>query len=215
MGTVITFFGTDLSRKDINMGRLGLTILLCILGLCSSAVEFKNLCSGGCCGTGMHTPDAETGSYTGANDHLYTIYDPRDDSEEDWDYWNIICRTATGPSGTAGKVVVLESRTELDCLIEFINDKFDDPAKLSKYAIGLKGETTRNKGIFKWQNVHVDSTDFGAATPLWSNWKGGSIPATANAPCVYMEIGQTPTVNGLWSLANCNVVTMLGICEFE
>jgi len=74
------------------MGRLGLTILLCILGLCSSAVEFKNLCSGGCCGTGMHTPDAETGSYTGANDHLYTIYDPRDDSEEDWDYWNIICR---------------------------------------------------------------------------------------------------------------------------
>ena len=84
---------------------------------------------------------------TGANDHLYTIYDPRDDSEEDWDYWNIICRvlfclrnyltphtwlhqTATGPSGTAGKVVVLESRTELDCLIEFINDEFDDPAKL-------------------------------------------------------------------------------------
>ena len=69
--------------------------------------------------TGMHTPDAEDGSYTGdqiafcyaridsryllseslnvifctgANDHLYTIYDPRDDSEEDWDYWNIICR---------------------------------------------------------------------------------------------------------------------------
>ena len=45
--------------------------------------------------------------------------------------------------------------------------------------------------------------------------KGGSIPATASAPCVYMEIGQTSAVNGLWSLANCNVVTMLAICEFE
>ena len=26
------------------------------------------------------------------NDHEYVIYDPRDDSEEDWDYWNLICR---------------------------------------------------------------------------------------------------------------------------
>ena len=29
---------------------------------------------------------------TGVNDHEYVIYDPRDDSEEDWDYWNLICR---------------------------------------------------------------------------------------------------------------------------
>ena len=41
-----------------------------------------------------------------------------------------IPQTATGPSGTPGKLVVLESRTELDCLIEFINDKFDNPTKL-------------------------------------------------------------------------------------
>ena len=48
-----------------------------------------------------------------------------------------------------------------------------------------------------------------------SSRKGGSIPATANAPCVYMEIGQTTAVNGLWSLADCNTIAMLGICEFE
>ena len=29
---------------------------------------------------------------TGVNDHLYTIYDPRDDSEETWDYWRVICK---------------------------------------------------------------------------------------------------------------------------
>jgi len=199
------------------MGRmLRLTIVLCAIGFCSTAVEFENLCSGkaSCCGTGMHTP-FPNGSYTGVNDHLYTIYDPRDDSEETWDYWNLICRTATGPSGSPGKLLVLDSRTELDCLIEFINDEFDDPKALSKYAMGLKGKTTQNKGIFKWQNVDISPSNLDAATPMWSNWKGGAIPATANAPCVYMEVGQTAAVNGLWSLADCNVVTMLGICEFE
>ena len=30
-------------------------------------------------------------------------------------------------------MVVLESRTELDCLIEFINDEFDDPTVLRFY----------------------------------------------------------------------------------
>ena len=28
---------------------------------------------------------------TGANDHLYTIFDPRADSEETWDNWNLRC----------------------------------------------------------------------------------------------------------------------------
>ena len=32
----------------------------------------------------MYTP--------GANDHLYTIYDPRVDGEETWDQWNLECR---------------------------------------------------------------------------------------------------------------------------
>ena len=45
-------------------------------------------------------------------------------------------QTATGPSGSAGKLVVLESRTELDCLIEFINDEFDDPKTL-RYEMDL------------------------------------------------------------------------------
>ena len=29
---------------------------------------------------------------TGVNDHTYVIYDPRADSLEDWDNWNLICR---------------------------------------------------------------------------------------------------------------------------
>ena len=71
--------------------------------------------------------------------------------------------------GSIGKLVTLESRTELDCLIEFINDEFDDPKTLSKYTLGLKGKTNQDKGIFKWQGADT-SIDFDAATPSWSNW---------------------------------------------
>ena len=53
-----------------------------------------------------------------------------------------------------------------NCLFEFFEfEKFP----YSKYAIGLKGKTTQNKGIFKWENVGT-SSDFDAATPMWSNW---------------------------------------------
>ena len=45
-------------------------------------------------------------------------------------------QTATGPSGSPGKLLVLDSRTELDCLIEFINDEFDDPKAL-RYLLNL------------------------------------------------------------------------------
>ena len=40
---------------------------------------------------GMHTPSPTDGTYTGS-DHTYVIYDPRADSLEDWDNWNLICR---------------------------------------------------------------------------------------------------------------------------
>ena len=72
--------------------------------------------------------------------------------------------------GKTGKLVVLESRTELDCLIEYMNDEFDDPTALQKYTIGLKGQTTQNKGIFKWQGVDASLPNFDAATPSWTNW---------------------------------------------
>jgi len=161
----------------------------------------------------MHTPSPLDGSYTGVGDHLYTIYDPRGDSEETWDQWKQECRTSE-EGGKTGRLVVLESRTELDCLIEYMNEEFDDPIALHKYAVGLKGQTTRNVGVFKWEGVQADASDWDAETPSWTNWKGGSTPATANAPCVYMEIGQTTAVNGLWSLSDCNKVLMLGICEY-
>jgi len=116
--------------------------------------------------------------------------------------------------GKTGKLVVLESRTELDCLIEYMNDEFDDPTALQKYTLGLKGQTTQNKGIFKWQGVDASLPNFDAATPSWTNWKTGSPPATGG-PCSFMEIGQTSAVNGLWTLSDCNKALMLGICEFE
>ena len=176
-------------------------------------------------------------------------------------------------------MVVLESRTELDCLIEFINDEFDDPAKLRLiwwnlcWYVGFSLCSLQDSGRFnftdyltlttlhhqqirnwtegadepkqgnlqvaKCRHQHrlrrshtfldklVWSTLFcwghfwscSLAPKSWSNCefsrKGGSIPSTANAPCVYMEVGQTTAVNGLWSLADCNSVAMLGICEFE
>ena len=30
--------------------------------------------------------------HSGVNNHLYTIFDPRNDGEETWDNWNLICR---------------------------------------------------------------------------------------------------------------------------
>ena len=72
--------------------------------------------------------------------------------------------------GKTGKLVVLESRTELDCLIKYMNDEFDDPSTLHTYTVGLKGQTTQDVGIFKWQGVDTSPPNFDAATPSWSNW---------------------------------------------
>ena len=41
-------------------------------------------------------------------------------------------------------MVVLETRTELDCLIEFINDEFDDPTVLRFYQWKESLETIQN-----------------------------------------------------------------------
>merc|ERR1712062_138598 len=201
----------QVQRILANMNNLALAIFICVLAI-SLAEVTVNLCNGGtgCCGTGMHTPSPTDGTYTGS-DHTYEIYDPRADSLEDWDNWNLICRTSN-IGGSVGKLVTLESRTELDCLIEYINDEFDDPSTMSKYTVGLKGKTTQNVGIYKWQGVDT-STDFDAATPSWTNW--ASQATTGGKPCVYMEIGQTTAPSGLWSLTDCSGEEMLGICEFE
>jgi len=34
----------------------------------------------------------------------------------------------SAPAGKRGKLVTLGSRKELDCLLQFINDQFDEPA---------------------------------------------------------------------------------------
>ena len=71
---------------------------------------------------------------------------------------------------SGGHLVALESRTELDCLITYMNDEFDDPETLSKYTVGLKGQTTQNVGVFKWEGKSASASDWDAATPLWTNW---------------------------------------------
>merc|ERR1712004_954418 len=80
----------EVQRVLTNMNNLALAIFICVLAI-SLAEVTVNLCNGGtgCCGTGMHTASAD-GSYTGTNDHTYVIYDPRADSLEDWDNWNLI-----------------------------------------------------------------------------------------------------------------------------
>ena len=40
----------------------------------------------------------------------------------------IICPQTTAPAGKKGKLVTLGSRKELDCLVQFINDEFGEPA---------------------------------------------------------------------------------------
>ena len=51
-----------------------------------------------------------------------------------------------------------------------MNDEFDDPETLSKYTVGLKGQTTQNVGVFKWEGKSASASDWDAATPLWTNW---------------------------------------------
>ena len=48
------------------------------------------------------------------------------------------CPQTTAPAGKRGKLVTLGSRKELDCLVQFINDEFKEPAfevktNMSKY----------------------------------------------------------------------------------
>jgi len=157
-----------------------------------------------CCGTGMHTPDVN-GSYDGTT-HKYEVYDPRDNTLLSWQQWSLICM------GTGGYLVRLGSRREMDCLIQYINDEIDS-TRMDKYAIGLHGKA--DKGVFEWYYVYQTPEDFDAPTPSFSNWKTGVVPSTANAPCVYMEVGQTTVASGLWSVSACNTNTMLGICEYD
>ena len=40
----------------------------------------------------------------------------------------VISPQTSAPAGKKGKLVTLGSRKELDCLLQFINDQFDEPA---------------------------------------------------------------------------------------
>jgi len=178
----------------------------------SSAEVSVNLCDGGlgCCGSGMHTP-GPNGEYLGADgDHEYKIYEPMVDTPENWSYWDLICKT-TAPAGKKGKLVTLGSRKELDCLVQFINDEFGEPA-FEKFSLGLKASLTRNRGVYSWVDTEPSVLDFDADSPKFTNWYSG-VPASGQQ-CTFMAVG-TSIVNGLWYGTDCNVTPMYGICEIE
>ena len=104
--------------------------------------------------------DSCISSNTGAH-HKYQIYDPRDTSLSNWQQWNLICL------GTGGKLVSLQSRRELDCLIKYINDEIDSNT-MQKYAIGLHAKS--DNGVFEWEFVDSTLADWDAPTPSFSNW---------------------------------------------
>ena len=56
------------------------------------------------------------------NSNIYDNYSNIFDHNSD------LPQTSLGPSGLPGYLVVLDSRMELDCLVDFINDEFDHPA---------------------------------------------------------------------------------------
>ena len=88
-------------------------------------------------------------------------------------------QTSMGPSGLPGKLVVLESRTELDCLIEFINDQFDNPTKLRWYALNLGnffvGRIWKKSSTLKVADSKLktkfDNLLFKSASMQWG-WRG-------------------------------------------
>ena len=89
------------------------------------------------------------------------MYDARDTSLSSWNQWNVICL------GTGGKLVTLQSRREMDCLVKYINDEIDSTA-LNKYAIGLHAKSYN--GIFEWSNIDSLAADWDAPTPSFTNW---------------------------------------------
>ena len=93
--------------------------------------------------------------------HKYEVYDPRDTTLSNWQQWSLICM------GQGGKLVTFQSRREMDCLIQYINDEIDS-TKMDKYAIGLHGRA--DKGVFEWEYFQQTPEDLDAPTPSFSNW---------------------------------------------
>ena len=64
-------------------------------------------------------------------------------------------------------MVTFQSRREMDCLIEYINDEIDS-TRMNKYAIGLHGRS--DNGVYEWEYIDSTITDFDAPTPSFMNW---------------------------------------------
>lgn len=98
-------------------------------------------------------------------------------------------------------LVVLETRAELDCLLKFIIDEFND-SSATKYAIGLQSPD-HYKGVYQWRPSDQSLS--------FSNWGGGS---PSNKKCVHMTVGPGATQNGMWTDVSCQMEKNLyGICE--
>merc|ERR1712179_541802 len=119
-----------------------------------------------------------------------------------WDDLDIICGVEKG------RLVVIESRRENDCIVKYIMDEYKgDPVK--SFAIGLK--TPQNyKGVYEWKHVDNSDPNFDAATPTIENWAPTS---PTGAYCTVMDIGSAAPISGLWKDVDCITTKFYGICE--
>merc|ERR1711933_7802 len=113
------------------------------------------------------------------------------------------CRSEEPASNS--RMVVFESKRELDCVTKYIIDKYDDATAAEEFAIGLHTDSEYD-GIYEWNRVDT-STDVEAATLKFSNWKP-NMPTGLG--CVSMTVGPPGTDNGRWSDVDCLSGTMYG-----
>merc|ERR1719220_105671 len=166
-----------------------------------------------CCATGMFSIDG-TGAVAY---HKYVIYDYFSEGPTGTDSWN---RWKDSCKSDGGKLLVLENRAEMNCIIKYMVDQYSygSTARTDLFAIGLHAQS-RFPGVYEWDGLetaydsaaHTGLAD--DATPSFTNWKDGSTPSGDNA-CVVMSLGNTGVVGG-WETVACNADTYYAICEME
>jgi len=120
-----------------------------------------------------------------------------------WEDMDLLCNMEKG------RLVVIESRRENDCLVKYAMDEYKgDPVKY--YAIGLRTPENYN-GVYEWKHVDNQPPNDDAATPSFTNWKPNYFPTGKH--CVTLSIGSTAPINGLWTDVDCTNTQVHGICE--
>merc|ERR1712243_51223 len=184
--------GSTVSKKTRVQSTISYRMLLLMLSavlIQCEAQYFVNICEE----SSGHKCCAETGM----KDHTYWIMG---DLPSTWERLDMQCNIE------GGKLLVLESRRENDCIVKYILDEYKgEPVK--SFAIGLK--TPQNyKGVYEWRRVD-NGKNPDAATPTFENWAPA---APTGKYCVVMNIGTAAPISGLWKDVDCGSA-VYGICE--